>query len=699
MTDIYWAANSDVDTFASELTKRIVDYYEFLNQTGRATRAKRAWNTFYGYSPDGTRDTMALTPGGEGELVNMNTNHFAALLNQAVVMTTSNRPAFKANAVANTFKDKAHAQVAEGILDHYDRNLFLHEKDTAVAFRAVLTGEGYGAVHWDTSQGDESADPDSGEVIKDGDIDVTVHTLFDVAYDCGSEDFSKVQWIAIRRPVSRHDLAAMYPHKADYILSAAQNKDTDYNFNDFRWNNFKQEKKDYVDLWEFRHIPSPALPGGRLVRLINQKCVVYDTHTDLEGNPRAGHYPYGKGLRVRRMQPDEIVGGSGGHTAFFDLLSQQEGIDLVATIMASTVNTSGAANLYVTRGANISIDALAGGFNIIQGDTPEAPKPVDTAHVSKETLDFASMCVQWMRQRTALNDVVMGEPTKGMPAQAMALMHAQALQFHSKYQESYQRYTEGVRTDIIEVLKMYANTTRVAYIAGPGGQWKAAEFSKKDIASVSHVYVEQLSAAAKSFPGRMSMAKDMIDMGLINQPEQYIDLVSSGQLKPLYESQEANLMRIAAEKDLLRKGIGLPPVDQMGNFVDDGQPHVWPLMSDTHWLDIPEYLAVVNTPEARADPQVVQAVMGVVMWKLDAWRAMDPALIALYKGMMPPPRVDPAMLGPAGLAGPAANTNEQPPGNPANTNLELPEGVKNPNLPKTPPNPLTGTEGQAPQDL
>jgi len=703
MDNIYWAAQQNVDDVAAEVWKKIDGYFTAMKASGRMAKAIRAINTYYGRGPSGGQDTAYLSPGGDGELVNMNTNHFAGLLTQAEVLTTSERPAFKAIAVSTGYGDKAQAQVAEGILEHYDRTLSLHQIDRKVAKWSLLCGEAYGSWSWDSSLGDSIGDPETGEVVSDGDAVASAHTIFDVAFDSTVGDFDKTPWVCIRSRASKWDLAEIFPEKRTEIHAVTSDKSaTEHSFDSLDPSGQDRSKEDFVDVWEFRHRSTPALQGGRLIRLISPKCVLYDSHTSVDGEAKPGAYPYGKSLMVRRMTPEQVIGQSAGHTAFFDLLAQQEGIDLVATIMASTVNTSGASNLYVQRGANIQIDSLAGGFNLIQGDVVDAPKPVLSASVSKEALEFAQMCVQWMRQRTAINDVVMGEPTKGMPAQAMALLHAQALQFHSGTAESYQHFTEGMRTDLIDLLKMFANTQRVALVAGAAGKWQLAEYSKKDLAGVSRVYVEQVPAAAKSYAGKVSMAKDLLDMGMIREPQTYIDLISTGQIKPMYEAEEANLMRIQAEMDLLRKGIGLCPVDAMGNFVDDGQEHVRPLITDTHWLDIPQYTGVINTPDARSDPKVVKAVSEVIQYKLKLWRQMDPALIVIMKGVAPPPLMDPSMLGPT-------SDMTQPPSGGSQSSSAKPEadlgglnernGGRGPSMPAPPKNPLTNEKQNPPSDL
>jgi hypothetical protein len=110
--------------------------------------------------------------------------------------------------------------------------------------------------------------------------------------------------------------------------------------------------------------------------------------------------------------------------------------------------------------------------------------------------------------------------------------------------------------------------------------------------------------------------------------------------------------------------------------MDDGQEHIRPLITDTHWLDIPEALSVLATPSARERPEVTRAVSEYVHLKLAMWRQMDPAIILLLGGT-------PAPMPGAGGGVPTLGSGEAGPG-------AAPQPEEQPRLPEPPKNPITG---------
>jgi hypothetical protein len=257
-----------------------------------------------------------------------------------------------------------------------------------------------------------------------------------------------------------------------------------------------------------------------------------------------------------------------------------------------------------------------------------------------------------MRNRVGINEMAAsGSAKSGMPAQLAALMEAQTQQLHAGLGAGYARLVVRSRTSLLRLLKRFAHSTRVAQIAGKSGDWQLREWSASDLEPMDRVSGEPVNPSMRNFAGRMQVADTLLQHGAIN-PRQYLTLYTTGRLDSTWEFEAANLARVQRDKELLREGVGLPPVDaaasmQAGEpvFADDGRPHVLPLLTDTHWVDIPEALGVLATPEARGNPEVAKAVTEVVRRRLELYRQMplelrvmlgDPHLEALAPAAPPP---------------------------------------------------------------
>jgi hypothetical protein len=724
---VYWAAEPKSEDLARKLFARVKRYREWLRATGRSRRAWSAWSTYYGRGPDGTGDTSRQRPAGErGELVDIATNDFAALVQQAHVMTVHQPPAFKTIAINTDFSSVAQTLMGDGLIDHYDRQGAVKECESQAVRASLLCAESWVSETWDAAAGRAvMRDPDTGKLVGEGDIRFAVHTPWDVAYDFEAQDAEALEWIAFRTRANRFRLAAQYEDASP--LAAARLRqggiklslEADENERKMRWRASNEDSEsgdnEQVDVWELRHPPCPQLPRGRLVKLVDVDCVLFDSvsvglaespdsriYTDApkldEGQAVADYgYPYDE-THVYPMTPERMVGGIAGHTPYHDLLGLQQGLDTVATILATGANAGGLTNFWLPENAKFEVDSLAGGGNVICG--PVKPEVLEGVKVDPQALEFARFCQEFMRRRVGFNDVALGEPTKGMPAQLAALLQAQAVEFHSSLQAAYYRLIAATRTGIIKMLKRYANDKRVALMSGKSARWELKEFTKQDIADVDRVAVEPVNPVMKTLAGRIDVGKMLLEQGDAT-PEQFLTLVNTGRLEPMFEGKQTNLTRIKREKEMLQDGIGLPPVqigtdglpalgmDGLPVLMDDGKPHIRPLWTDTHWIDIPEYLAVAAMPDARDRPEVIKAVMDIVEYKLALWRKLystAPELAALLGA--PPPAPPPGVPGaPAGDSAMKAIPNSP---------SEVPtRPIKQP---KPPPNPINGEQAPAPMD-
>ena len=701
-TDTYWAAD-DTETCISAALEKRREYRDWLARTGRVGRMGRSLRAYYGYTPMGDGDTsMVLSTGEQGELADLAVNHFAALVRQALVLITSDKAAFKAVAGNSDYKSMAQAQLADGLLEHYDRKLHVSDIEGAAAFRALLLGEGYVSVTWDVEAGDTYAvDPETGKPVREGDLSFRVFSPLEVAYDVSATQGQR-PWMLLQTKRNRWDLVAQYPEKKDDILGSAPERD------DYDWMTWSLDQRkaqdDTITVYELYVPPSPAVPNGRLVTFLDGKTWLFD-----------GPLPYDN-VPVYGMQPDETIGVAAGHTSTFDLLGMQQSLDMCATIATTNLQAGGVVNFWAPSANDLNVRQLSGGMNFIS--SPVKPEALNGIAMSPEVGRWAQQYVGWMQAISGINSAVRGDPEKGMPAQAMAFLQAQAIQFHSGLQRAFLRMREQVRTANIELLKRYANSKRVALISGKATSWMRKEFTSDDLRDIDRVTVEEVNPALRTLAGKKAIADELLQKGLITQPQQYITLITTGRLDPLFEGEEANLMRIRRNKEMLQQGVGLPPVaigpdgmpqvdpvTGLAQFADDGQSHVRPLKTDTHWLDIPEYLAVLAMPDARERPDVIGAVTDVVEYQLALWRSMDPALIAVLKGWPAPMPAQPAAMTPMPEQGgasmtvppaPGATDMAPPPPNGGTSvagppNAQVRPDIRMPSLPKTP-----GANGEVP---
>jgi len=182
----------------------------------------------------------------------------------------------------------------------------------------------------------------------------------------------------------------------------------------------------------------------------------------------------------------------------------------------------------------------------------------------------------------------------------------------------------------------------------------------------------------KSRSGQMEIAQFLKDVpGAIRTPAQAIQALTTGRVKPIYQSAQAELDLIQWENERLREGTPLqqqqePVIDSMGQPVIDPKtqmpavdvyqttPQIPVITAHDHPAHINEHLIVAY--DQNADPEVRNGALQHVLWHFREWQSMPPEL-ALLRGFAPPqaPAPPPGMKPPGDAKPPESMKKDEPP--------------------------------------
>jgi hypothetical protein len=294
-------------------------------------------------------------------------------------------------------------------------------------------------------------------------------------------------------------------------------------------------------------------------------------------------------------------------------------------------------------------------------------QPLQLTASPAESYKLLEMLERWSEGISGLNSVVRGSPEgalKGASGAAMALLASQAIKFSMGLQMSVNDLMENVATATVEFLQTFANTPRMATIAGKTNKGYMREFQGKDLTGINRVVIAQSSALSKTTSGRLEIARDLLQAQKIRTPEEYLQIVTTGTLQPLIEADQSELMLIRSENESLREGR---PVRAMA--------------TDAHGLHAREHKTVINDPALRSDPKAADtlgATLAHIQEHIDLGRQTDPALLmAIGEQPLGPPSQAPA---------PGGNPAPMPAPGPGPSQQEMPQ------MPSMPQNPLTGEQ-------
>lgn len=282
-------------------------------------------------------------------------------------------------------------------------------------------------------------------------------------------------------------------------------------------------------------------------------------------------------------------------------------------------------NIYVPRGADLSISSLEGALNIIEGNAK--PESVQLSDTPAEVFKFIEMLNQAAETISGINSVARGNPEASLKSgTALALVQSQAIQFISGLQQSYVRLIEDCGTALINLLKDFAKTPKVIALVGKNNRSYLKEFTGDNISAINRVIVDVGNPLSKTLAGRVQMAEQLLQMQIIKNPTQYFQVLNTGRIDPMFEDEMDQFLLAQSENEKLLSG----------------EP-VFASVLDAHRQHIMDHRKVFSDPEMRRNPELLANAHAHIQEHINLLRGADPDLLQLL-GEQPlnPPQQIPA---------------------------------------------------------
>ncbi len=641
----YWASVPE-NEIADEILDKVDQYYEYLSLSGRLDLYRRSWA--YYFRPRITGAKMNAT-GQQGELTSLSVNHYRNLLLHLETMTTQQRAAFEPRATNSDVKSQAQVTLATDLLNYYTREKKLERNIKQAVKDGLIFGEAFVRAEWNTTGGQTYGKTETGATRYEGDIRYSNYMPLDVVRDFTKTSAGQDDWFILRDFKNKYDLAAKVPSLADDILSDSIDmldiaRTTTINA-------LALEESDNISVYTLIHRPTPALPQGRYAEVLDNGTVLFE-----------GPLPY-KETHVYRIAPDEESGTIFGFTVGFDLLGMQEGIDMLYSTAITNQATFGVQNILVPKGHDLSTAQMSGGLNVMEYDPtlPGGGKPeaLNLTQTPAEIFNFMGMLEKLMETISGVNSVARGNPEASLKSgAALALVQSMAIQFSMGLQQSYAQLVEDLGTGTIHILQDFATVPRVAAIAGKSNQPLMREFSGQDLAAINRVMVDMGNPMTRTTAGKVNLAEMLMEKNLVENYDQFVQVITTGRLEPVIEGKQAQLLLIKSENENLAEGIAQRA-----------------LITDNHQKHILEHTTVLSNPEIRQDPNspIAEITLAHIQEHMDMMQRpeVQQLMAILHQEPAPPP-----IGGAPGAMGGAMNA--------APPVVQQAQGVNMPNMPAPP---------------
>lgn len=591
--DQYFAALTAEET-ADELLRRANTWYQGLYSNNYFDTIQRSYMAYHGLFGDSEGHKLSF--GGEqGELTNIDINHYQNIAQHMHVMITANKPAFLAKATNSDNKSIIQSKLATSLLEYYMREKNLEKYLSKAVESALVLGSGYIKLEWNATRGNiYDYDEETGAPIYEGDIEYRNISPFNIVFDLNRNP-EEHDWVLIRTFKNKYDLAAKYPDLADKIL----NLSTADQFFSYGMDLLIDNKTTDVPVYEFIHSKTEAMPDGRYLLFLDDETVLID-----QPNP----YPQ---LPVFRISARDVMGTSFGYSPLFPLLQIQDAINATYSSILSNQAAFAVQSIWVQNGSNINPKSMEGGMNIIEGD--KKPEPINFTQTPAEVFNFAKTLETQMETISGVSSVTRGNPEASLRSgTALAMVQSTSLQYMSGLQQQYVRLMEDVGTGTINLLKTFAQVPRIIMLGGLANKnYIKKEFNADDLSQINRVAVEVANPLSQTHAGRAQIATDLLQYGVIKTPEEYLTVLTSGRLDVMIDPVQRNTNLIRSENESMMLGV---PVRAIA--------------LDDHVQHIKEHQAVIADPELR-ESEVADIVYQHILEHIDLLKNTDPNLLGI----------------------------------------------------------------------
>ena len=629
-----------------EAKDKIDKFYKYIISTNLNLLLWKCYN--YYYTANSTAGYVT-TSGDHLEYSKLMVSDFRNLLQHQLLLVTSNRPAWDCKAINNDYKSKTQCILGNSLLDYYLKEDGIEDLLVAAVEKSLYSGEGFIEVAWNIDKGKEITD-DKGNSVRTGNIDLNNFSTLEVIRDVLVEKFEKNNWVILRKEANRYDLATSFPDYEFQILNLPSVYESLQSYNIPPYKNRGQLNvvgSDQVIVWTLYHKRTPSCPDGRLVEFTDDTSFVL---TDVP-------LPYEE-IPVHRVAAANWNGTCFGYSIAYDLAPIQEAENVMYSTALTNNKTFGVQVISVEAGTNYSANQFGDGLSVIerpQGTQP--PQGLNLTASAPELYNFLNQLQQKQEVISGVNSVVRGDPTgalRGNSGAALALVQSQSVQFMNGLVASYNQLLENVGNSMIKRLQKFAQLPILAEIVGKNNKTLLQEFTSDDISLINRVQVQAANPITKTLAGKINLADTLLQSGIIKTSDDYLMVLQTGNLQPMIHAETSELLLIADENEKISSGE-VPPA----------------LYSDNHVLHIREHNAVGSSNEARANPEIMEALLAHCQQQIELLKTTDPQLLQIL-GQEP-------LQNPQGQGNP--NIQEQP------TQSPLQQAQPNlPNLPKLPNN-------------
>jgi hypothetical protein len=291
--------------------------------------------------------------------------------------------------------------------------------------------------------------------------------------------------------------------------------------------------------------------------------------------------------------------------------------------------------------------------------SPSKPEQIGALQLPPDLLNAIKLWVEAIQRYSGVNATSRGEPQGSVKAaRALAFVEQRTQQAASDLVKNYQWFCENVASGILALLKYHQHTARTTATPGSGSQSLSKSYEPGAFEALNRVRLVQGNPELQKLGGKIAVAQDMLEAGLIKDPAAYLQVMLTGNLNKFVELDDGQARIMDSENEDLKNGA-LPSE---------------PLITDNHVRHSLHHLSLLDTPVGRKSPNLAPQVLAHVAKHLELLQ--NPAGLMYMSLLYPNQPIPPMLLPQPGMQPPGLNPTDR--GTPQQGGDQIPQNQQGP---------------------
>jgi hypothetical protein len=299
----------------------------------------------------------------------------------------------------------------------------------------------------------------------------------------------------------------------------------------------RPSKTNLIDVWKFYHRPTPSMPKGRYALILDGATVIED-----------GPNPYDR-IPLFSVKAMEGLGTVTGYAPMNLAAPIQQSRNVLSSAMMTNFAMFGVQNVAVKDADQFDVTEIAGSMNVLRySDT--APAALQLGAQMNGIDEHYDRLGTLEETLTGVNSVIRGDPEASLKSgKALGIVQAAGVQYNSALAASYAQFLKDVGNFMLFCFRNFLKSERITQIVGENDKMQSVTWDADTFGPIDRVEAELTDPAMRTLGYKTDLGMFMVQSGLTTTPQEFITVVTTGQLKPLYRSDLTELNLIHQEND------------------------------------------------------------------------------------------------------------------------------------------------------